>query len=65
MEVHEFDQSKCICIALNIRGGDEKKCFGDLSNSILQLVRDIAACDNNRKTEQMIKMYYYDLKACI
>jgi hypothetical protein len=63
-------QSKYICIALNIRVGDEKRCFGDLSDSILQLVRDIAACDNNHKTEQMMKMslgktYYNDLKACI
>ena len=63
-------QSKYICIALNIRVGDEKRCFEDLSDSILQLVRDIAACDNNHKTEQMMKMslgktYYNDLKACI
>jgi len=63
------NKSTCICIALNIRE-DEKKCFKDLSNSILQLVGDIAACDNNHKTEPMIKMslgktYYNDLKACI
>jgi hypothetical protein len=67
---HSTSQSKYICIALNIRGGDEKKCFKDINDSILQLVRDIAACDNNHKTEQMMKMslgktYYNDLKACI
>jgi hypothetical protein len=63
------NQSKFICIALNIRG-DEKMCFEDRIDSILKLVRDIAACDNNHKIEQMIEMslgktYYNDLNACI
>jgi hypothetical protein len=44
--------------------------FGDRNDSILRIVRDIAACNSNRKTEQITEMslgntYYNDLNVCI